>query len=83
MPGAPENTDLCERSQEAAILAPRPGSTQQNAGSSAESLRANHQQIFLTQESNQDLLHCRQILYPLRYQESPVTEVTKAMADAC
>ena len=41
------------------------------------------QQIFLTQESNQDLLHCRQILYPLRYQESPATEVTKAMADAC
>ena len=26
------------------------------------------QQIFLTQESNQDFLHCRQILYQLIYQ---------------
>ena len=29
------------------------------------------QQIFPTQESNQDLLHCRQILYQLSYQGSP------------
>ena len=29
------------------------------------------QQIFLTQESNQGLLHCRQILYQLSYQGSP------------
>ena len=28
-------------------------------------------QIFLTQESNQGLLHCRQILYQLSYQGSP------------
>ena len=28
------------------------------------------QQIFLTQESNQGLLHCRQILYQLSYQVS-------------
>ena len=28
-------------------------------------------QIFPTQESNQGLLHCRQILYQLSYQESP------------
>ena len=28
------------------------------------------QQIFLTQESNQDFLHCRWILYQLSYQES-------------
>ena len=27
------------------------------------------QQIFLTQELNQDLLHCRRILYQLSYQE--------------
>ena len=27
------------------------------------------QRVFLTQESNQDLLHCRQILYQLNYQE--------------
>ena len=29
------------------------------------------QRIFLTQGSNQSLLHCRQILYCLRYQRSP------------
>ena len=29
------------------------------------------QQIFLTQESNQGLLHCRQILYQLSYQGRP------------
>ena len=29
------------------------------------------QQIFLTQESNQGLLHCRRILYQLSYQETP------------
>ena len=29
------------------------------------------QGIFLTQESNQHLLHCRQILYQLSYQGSP------------
>ena len=29
------------------------------------------QQIFLTQESKQGLLHCRQILYQLSYQGSP------------
>ena len=27
--------------------------------------------IFLTQESNQGVLHCRQILYQLSYQERP------------
>ena len=31
---------------------------------------------FLTQESNQDLLHCRQILYQLSHQESPVNRRT-------
>ena len=30
------------------------------------------QQIFLTQESNPGLLHCRWILYQLSYQESPI-----------
>ena len=29
------------------------------------------QQIFMTQESNQGLQHCRQILYQLSYLESP------------
>ena len=31
------------------------------------------QQIFLTQEPNQGLLHCRQILYQLSYQGSPTS----------
>ena len=31
------------------------------------------QGIFLTQESNQGLLHCRWILYQLSYQGSPAT----------
>ena len=28
--------------------------------------------VFLTQELNQDLLHCRQILYQLSYEGSPL-----------
>ena len=32
------------------------------------------QRVFLTQESNQGLLHCRQILYQLSYQESPTVQ---------
>ena len=32
------------------------------------------QRIFLTQESNQGLLHCRLILYQLSYQGSPVDQ---------
>ena len=39
----------------------------QNAGVGGLSLL---QQIFLTQESNRGLLHCRQILYQLNYQEA-------------
>ena len=39
----------------------------QNTGVGSLSLL---QQIFLTQKSNQGLLHCRQILYQLSYQES-------------
>ena len=31
------------------------------------------QWIFLTQESNQGLLHCRQILYQLSYEESSLS----------
>ena len=30
------------------------------------------QWVFLTEESNRGLLHCRRILYPLSYQETPV-----------
>ena len=40
-----------------------------NTGAGCHSLL---QGIFLTQGSNPDLLHCRQILYYLRHQESPM-----------
>ena len=40
----------------------------QNSGVGSPSLL---QRIFPTQESNQGLLHCRQILYQLSYQGSP------------
>ena len=33
------------------------------------------QWIFLTQESNQDLLHCRRILYQLSHQGSPLNSI--------
>ena len=41
----------------------------QNTGVGSLSL---FQQIFLTQESKQGLLHCRQSLYQLSYQGSPI-----------
>ena len=36
------------------------------------------QQIFLTQELNQGLLHCRWIFYQLKYQRSPTSHSEKA-----
>ena len=36
------------------------------------------QRIFLTQESNQGLLHCRWILYRLRFQGSPQMKVQES-----
>ena len=33
------------------------------------------QGIFLTQELNRGLLHCRQILYQLSYQRSPINDL--------
>ena len=38
------------------------------------------QQIFLTQELNQGLPHCRQIFYELSYQGSPVMKETTAIS---
>ena len=35
------------------------------------------QSIFPTQESNQGLLHCRQILYQLSYQGSPCLYIVR------
>ena len=44
-----------------------------NTGVGCHSL---HQGIFPTQGSNPDLLHCRQILYHLSHQGSPVVAIT-------
>ena len=38
--------------------------------------------IFLTQESNQGLLHCRWILYQLSYQGSPFSENHSVMSNS-
>ena len=48
----------------------------QNSGVGSLSL---FQWIFQTQESNQGLLHCRQILYQLSYQGSPVVVVLNSL----
>ena len=40
------------------------------------------QVIFLTQESNRDLLHCRWILYQLTYQGSPNSHLTRDQTHA-
>ena len=40
------------------------------------------QAIFLTQELTPDLLHCRQILYQLRYEGSPKLKDTMKLKDA-
>ena len=49
------------------ILAQGDSPGKNNGGGSLSLLQG----IFLTQESNQDLLHCRWILYQLSYQGSP------------
>ena len=49
------------------ILAQGDSPGKNNGGGSLSLLQG----IFLTQESNQDLLHCRRILYQLSYQGSP------------
>ena len=38
------------------------------------------QGIFLTQESTQGLLHCRQILYQLSYQRSPLHAIINTLS---
>ena len=40
------------------------------------------QRIFLTQESNRGLLHCRQILYQLSYEGSPIITMLYTAAAA-
>ena len=49
-------------------LPPEPQGKPKNTGLGSLSLL---QGIFMTQEMNWGLLHCRQILYQLSYQESP------------
>ena len=52
-------------------LPAEPQGKSKNTGMSSLSLL---QQIYLTQESNWGLLNCRQILYQLSYQGSPLTQ---------
>ena len=40
------------------------------------------QHIFLTQESNRDLLHCRRLLYQLSHQESPKIRGYQGLSEA-
>ena len=51
-----------------------PWGKSKNTGTGSLSLL---QGIFLTQESNRGLLHCRWILYQLSYQRSPYVTLTK------
>ena len=63
----PEMEPRCPTLQADSLPAEPPGKPQ-NTGVGSQSLL---QGIFLTQESNQGLLHCRQILYQLSHQRSP------------
>ena len=51
-------------------LLSEPPQKPKNSGVSSLSL---FQGVFLTQEMNQDLLHCRWILYQMSYQGSPLS----------
>ena len=68
-PGDLPNPRIKSRSPalQADSLPAEPQGKSKNTGMGGLSL---FQQIFLTQESNQDLLHCRWILYQLSYQGS-------------
>ena len=57
--------------QSYSVLSEPPGQPK-NTGMGGLSLL---QEIFLTQESNRGLLHCRRILYQLSYQGSPLTTI--------
>ena len=69
-PGHLPNAGIEHRSPalQANSLPAEPRGKPKNTGVGSLSLL---QRIFLTQESNQGLLHCRQILYQLRYQGKP------------
>ena len=69
-PGDILNPEIESRSPtlQADSLPAEPSGKPKNTGVGSLSLL---QRIFLTQESNQDLLHCRWVLYQLSYQGSP------------
>ena len=71
-PGDLPNTGIEPRSPALQVdsLWAEPQGKPKNTGAGSLSLL---QGIFLTQESNWDLLHCRRILYQLSYQRSPDT----------
>ena len=67
----PIGTEPRSPSLQADSLSAEPQGKPKNTGEGSLSLL---QRIFLTQESNQGLLHCRRILYQLSYQGSPQEE---------
>ena len=67
----PESESESHSLQPHGLYSPR-NSLGQNSGVGSLSLL---QGIVPTQESNQGLLHCRQILYQLNYQRSPMTNL--------
>ena len=72
-----QNTGVSSKPRSPALqadsLPAEPQGKPENTGVGSLSLL---QQIFPTQESNQSLLHCRQILYQLSYEGSPMMEKT-------
>ena len=83
-PGDLPNPDIEPRSPtlQAVSLPAEPQGKPKNTGVGSLSLL---QWIFPTQESNWGLLHCRQILYQLKYQESPIdtTEGLRLLGPLC
>ena len=69
-----KNTGVSPTLQADSLLS-EPPRKPKNTGVSSLSLL---QRIFPTQESNKGLLHCRQILYCLSHQESPMKDIKEA-----
>ena len=65
---AKDRIQICNPALQLDFLLFEPPGKPKNTGMGSLSLL---QGIFLTQESNQGLPHCRQILYQLSHQESP------------
>ena len=73
------NPGMEPRSPEVDSLLSEPPGKPKNTGVGSLSLL---QESFLTQESNRGLPHCRQILYQLSYQGSPVCVHTLSLSIA-